>query len=108
MTTIDFHAALTAQADDYRRRAEAIRRDLSGEHSADSEEQAVERENDDVLHALLAEAEAGLRDVDAALQRLAAGTYGQCTECGAEVAAARLQALPAAALCVNCAAQHEA
>lgn len=108
MSTFDPNAALASLADDYRRRAEAIRRDLSSEHSADAEEQAIERENDDVLHALLAEAEDGLRQVEAAQQRVTAGTYGECTQCGVEVAEARLQALPAAALCVVCAAKNEA
>jgi RNA polymerase-binding transcription factor len=45
---------------------------------------------------------AHLADVDAALARLEAGTYGRCTSCGREVAAERLEALPWAALCIDC------
>jgi DnaK suppressor protein len=45
---------------------------------------------------------AHLADVDAALARLDAGTYGRCTSCGHEVAAERLEALPWAALCIDC------
>ncbi len=40
--------------------------------------------------------------VDAALARLEAGTYGICTSCGRPVGTERLEALPAAALCIEC------
>jgi RNA polymerase-binding protein DksA len=40
--------------------------------------------------------------VDAALARLAAGTYGICVACGKPISAARLEALPAAAQCIDC------
>jgi len=43
-----------------------------------------------------------LEAVDAALARLDAGTYGRCTSCGSPVGAERLEALPAAALCIEC------
>jgi RNA polymerase-binding transcription factor DksA len=100
----DPRAALDALAADYARRAEAIRRDLSSPHAASFPEQAVERQNDDVLRALLAEAEDGLRQVERARVRLAEGRYGRCLACGAAIAAARLAALPCAELCRDCAA----
>ncbi len=40
--------------------------------------------------------------VDAALGRIDAGTYGICITCGQPIAAARLEALPAAAHCIEC------
>lgn len=43
-----------------------------------------------------------LKKVDAALQRLEAGTYGDCFECGREIARPRLQALPFAVRCKDC------
>jgi DnaK suppressor protein len=43
-----------------------------------------------------------LDKIDAALQRLAEGTYGDCVECGAEIAGARLRALPFAVRCRDC------
>jgi DnaK suppressor protein len=43
-----------------------------------------------------------LATVDAALARLDAGTYGQCISCGRPVAPERLEALPSAALCIDC------
>ncbi|MEV0666447.1 TraR/DksA family transcriptional regulator [Actinomadura luteofluorescens] len=55
------------------------------------------------VESLLAAARGRLEDLDRALERLAAGTYGICTSCGAPVGAGRLAARPAAALCISCA-----
>jgi DnaK suppressor protein len=41
-------------------------------------------------------------EVKAALARLDDGTYGKCTNCGKDVGAERLEAIPAAALCLDC------
>ncbi len=41
-------------------------------------------------------------DVDAALARIEAGTYGTCANCGVEIAAARLEFRPASILCIDC------
>ena len=43
-----------------------------------------------------------LEDVEAALARLDAGTYGACTDCGQPVPGPRLEALPWAARCIAC------
>jgi len=43
----------------------------------------------------------------AALERLDAGTYGVCTSCGKQIPAARLEARPEAALCVQCQEKSE-
>jgi DnaK suppressor protein len=43
-----------------------------------------------------------LTKVDAALRRLEEGTYGDCFECGEEIAEARLRALPFAVRCKDC------
>jgi DnaK suppressor protein len=43
-----------------------------------------------------------LTHIDDALQRLAAGTYGQCTACGQAIAAPRLKAWPDVARCIGC------
>jgi DnaK suppressor protein len=40
--------------------------------------------------------------IDAALERLDAGTYGACTSCGRPIPPARLEALPWTALCIDC------
>ena len=46
--------------------------------------------------------EVQLAAVDAALARLEAGTYGTCVTCGKPISDARLEALPAAAHCIDC------
>jgi RNA polymerase-binding protein DksA len=44
-----------------------------------------------------------LAEIDAALARIEDGTYGTCTNCGKEIAVARLEAQPWAILCIDCA-----
>jgi RNA polymerase-binding protein DksA len=44
-----------------------------------------------------------LEDVEAALERIEAGTYGTCELCGREISKQRLDALPQAATCIDCA-----
>jgi DnaK suppressor protein len=51
---------------------------------------------------LAAQARAHLVEVDAALARLEAGTYGRCERCGGPIPAARLAARPTATTCVRC------
>jgi DnaK suppressor protein len=43
-----------------------------------------------------------LEQVEAALARLAAGTFGTCVRCGRPIAPERLEALPWAAYCIDC------
>ena len=44
-----------------------------------------------------------LNQVEEALVRIDAGTFGKCAECGTMVAKPRLQALPYTTLCIDCA-----
>jgi RNA polymerase-binding protein DksA len=44
-----------------------------------------------------------LAEIDRALARVDDGTYGTCTNCGKEIAVARLEAQPWASLCIDCA-----
>ncbi|MCJ1881711.1 TraR/DksA family transcriptional regulator [Pseudomonas nitroreducens] len=103
MVDFDPRPALDQLAAEYSKRAEAIRRDLGRSHSPDFAEQSQQRQNDDVLRALLAEAEAGMRLVGMARLRLADGTYGECARCGEAIEERRLRALPAAEHCLRCA-----
>ena len=48
-----------------------------------------------------------LQEIDAALGRIADGTYGVCEGCGNDIVAARLEAQPAARLCISCQEQLE-
>jgi RNA polymerase-binding transcription factor DksA len=47
------------------------------------------------------------RDVEAALARLRAGTYGVCQDCGAVIPFSRLDAYPTAKRCWNCQESYE-
>ena len=44
-----------------------------------------------------------LQQVNDALERIEKGTYGLCLECGKPIPQARLEAIPEAELCLNCA-----
>ena len=57
---------------------------------------------EDIEFALIQMKSETLGKVDAALRRLEEGTYGNCFECGEEIAEARLRALPFAARCKDC------
>ena len=46
-------------------------------------------------------------EIEAALARIEAGTYGRCAECGIEIDLRRLRAWPVAARCTGCQASHE-
>jgi RNA polymerase-binding transcription factor len=49
-----------------------------------------------------------LKMIDTALRRIEQGDYGDCFECGREIAEARLRALPFAVRCRDCEAVREA
>ena len=52
---------------------------------------------------LAADLQESLGDVDIALERLARGTYGVCERCGNPISEARLEAMPTARRCLDCA-----
>jgi DnaK suppressor protein len=43
-----------------------------------------------------------LHDVDLALAKMAAGSYGTCERCGRPIGEERLEAIPWALLCIDC------
>lgn len=69
----------------------------------DFADQAVELGNASTLVALDGELNREIRQIEQALRRIDEGTYGSCARCGAAIAPARLQALPDASLCIDCA-----
>jgi len=50
--------------------------------------------------------EESLQEVEHAIQKYEAGTYGLCDSCGQPIEQARLEAIPQATLCLNCKAQQ--
>jgi len=71
------------------------------EHDPEGSTIAFERSQ---AGALLTAATEHLADVNAALARIDAGTYGRCERCGREIARDRLRTRPAARTCITCAA----
>ena len=67
---------------------------------ADSSQVTAERGENEALVATLNEA---LTAVEAALGRMDDKTYGTCERCGGAIAAARLEAMPTATRCIDCA-----
>ena len=84
-------------------RLTSIKKDVTQAHSGDSAEQAQERENDEVVDAIGNETAQSIRELQSALERIADGSYGVCGACGEEISPARLEAIPEATRCVNCA-----
>lgn len=52
-------------------------------------------------------AEAELSAISAALERIDDGSFGECLDCGHDIAAGRLQANPTVTLCIRCAEAKE-
>jgi DnaK suppressor protein len=73
----------------------------------DAEEQSVDDFVQEMDFALMQMKAESLGKIDEAIRRLEAGVYGECAECGTEIAAARLKALPFATLCVSCQEREE-
>jgi RNA polymerase-binding transcription factor DksA len=104
------HADLHAQLDEERQqllaqlahmgRAPGTAELAFDEGFADSGQVTAERGEVDALAGTLLE---NLREVEDALAKLDAGTYGRCESCGNEIAEARLEAMPSARLCIACA-----
>jgi DnaK suppressor protein len=74
----------------------------AGGLTPDFEEQAAERENDDVLASLDTTIRDEIRQIRETLERLRVGLYGICERCGKPIAPRRLEILPYAARCVKC------
>ena len=69
----------------------------------DVEERAVERESDEVLEGLGNVELLECRMIEAALTRVADGTYSVCVNCGDTISEERLDVLPATPKCRKCA-----
>ncbi|VVS96556.1 TraR/DksA C4-type zinc finger protein [Rhizobium sp. EC-SD404] len=96
---------MEARREELDRRLSKIGVDLAQPGDRDLEDQAIQRENDEVLEEM---GEAGveeLRQIEAALTRVEKGTYGVCTRCGERIDEQRLKTLPSTPFCVACATE---
>lgn len=73
--------------------------DSAGDDQADTGSKTLEREQEITLANTMHER---VIQVEHALERLEAGSYGMCERCGKPIPAARLAAFPSATLCVDC------
>lgn len=83
-----------------------LRPDLDfGEGFADAA--AITSERTEVL-GLIETLRIQLTDVDAAVEKLDAGTYGVCQSCGKDIGAARMEGRPTSRYCVDCKSRRSA
>src|SRR5574343_1371522 len=85
------------------RGGQVSRVDMAAEHdvrASDARAQATTEINEEF--AMNEHETAELAAIDAALERLAQGLYGQCQDCGVEIPEARLAAYPVALRCIVC------
>jgi RNA polymerase-binding transcription factor len=87
--------------------AEADLRTIGEDREPELEERAQEDGTARILARLDERTLREVADVDAALARMIAGTYGKCGNCGRGIPPRRLRAVPTTALCLDCAREEE-
>lgn len=80
----------------------AASRDTNADDEHDPEGATIAFERSQV-QALLRQAREHLAEIDAALERVDAGRYGTCENCGQPIGEGRLEARPVARTCISCA-----
>ena len=98
---------LIAKQNELARRLERLKENLTAGRSADSQEQAQELENAEVVDALGNEARSEISKIARALDQIKNNTYGICIDCGETIPMARLEAQPFADRCIRCATAAE-
>jgi DnaK suppressor protein len=109
LDTTPFKIALVAQRDSLVEQLALLRGGAVGRAEASTEHFATRDDTPaaansarDLEFALDAHDTAEIEAVNAALKRIDAGSYGECVDCGAHIAEARLHAAPEAARCIHC------
>jgi DnaK suppressor protein len=95
--------ALKARMAQLSERVERLEEDLRQPLDPDFAEQATGMEASEANEALEGASRAEIAQIRAALGRIEDGTYGICVTCGESIAPARLEALPFAQHCIDCA-----
>jgi RNA polymerase-binding protein DksA len=96
-------ACLTGEVAD----TEANLRSIQAERESELEEQAQEDRAARLLAQLDDREKHEIEEIDAALRRIAEGSYGYCEGCGEDIPEDRVHALPATRFCVECAHKQE-
>ena len=95
--------ALEAKLSELTARAEGLEDDLRKPGDSDWMEHAIETEGDEVLVGINEATHHDIHEIKLALHRIETGKYGICATCGTKIPEARLNVLPFATTCVNCA-----
>jgi RNA polymerase-binding protein DksA len=85
----------------------AASRDTNADDEHDPEGATIAFERSQVA-ALVHQAQHDLSEIEAALRRIAEGTYGVCEACGDPIGEGRLDARPATRWCIGCASRRAA
>ena len=96
--------ALKTRLSELRTHLAKVDRELYKPLPADSEDQAIELENQEALEVIERTDITEIRQIEAALKRISEGTYGTCAKCGKPIDPRRLKTLPIAATCISCSA----
>lgn len=102
MDTRHYETLLQARKAELENRLIRIENDLDQPRNPDDDDRALERNNDEVLESLGGAGQKELDAIEAALSRVASGTFGTCVKCGEPISEARLASVPHAALCCEC------
>ena len=104
-TEASYRAALTAERDRVEDQLKELGIDRSSydEGFADSGQVTAERGEVEALAGSLRET---LQEINEALDKLEAGSYGRCESCDQQIPEARLEAKPAAKFCIDCASKR--
>lgn len=76
--------------------------EIAGLRTPEEAEEALLSEGRERLNTFIHRGSQKLEAVNRALERIRDGTYGRCTECGAEIPEERLEYLPTTSLCLVC------
>lgn len=77
---------------------------VSGPINPDFQEQAVDLQNNEVLDGIEEIDRQELNLISKALNKIDAGVFGECEECGEAISQKRLDAVPYAEKCIKCSA----
>lgn len=87
--------------------AELFRTRSDVSDGAGETEHLVLAEQKDVTARVDALTERAIEEIDEAIARIDAGTYGECVDCGERIPTERLEAVPASATCLRCRSVRE-
>ena len=103
----DYQARLREVREELENSGNQHRIDLLNREPGDAGDESMANALADFNLAILDRHIDGMRDIEAALQRIRNGEYGVCIDCGEDVTFPRLMAYPTAKRCIVCQEQRE-